>query len=191
MYNYIANRCDYEIRTDCLMLVKSLQIDVRNKRRQVSSDPRATGEGEGERKKRQTNVRTTLRRQWGSRVPGAFNATHLGRISVVEAPIRDSALRGHFMPPIASDTGTLSTTPGNRPESFCDRKTTERRARFNLRARRSRGRRVSLLLVAQSAPPVRRHVSIIVSTTTTTSFLVNQIRRLGATNLIGAKSNAR
>lgn len=104
-------------------------------------------------KKRQTNVRTTLRRQWGSRVPGAFNATHLGRISVVEAPIRDSALRGHFMPPIASDTGTLSTTPGNRPESFSDRKTTERRARFNLRARRSRGRRVSLLLVSQQSAP--------------------------------------
>jgi len=104
------------------------------------------------------------------------------------APIRDSALRGHFMPSIASDIGTLSTTPGNYPESFSDRKTTERRARFNLRTLWSRARHVSLLL-PHSQRLVRRHVSIIVGTTTTTSFLINQIH-LETTKLIWAESNA-
>jgi len=65
----------------------------------------------------------------GFQSSGAF----LRRTSGVGAPIPDSALRGHFMIPIASDTGTLSTTAGNHLESFTDRKTTERKTRFNLR----------------------------------------------------------
>ncbi|XP_036142196.1 uncharacterized protein LOC118645398 [Monomorium pharaonis] len=59
---------------------------------------------------------------------------HLGHLGVGAAYPGILLLRGHFMPPIAGDTGTLSTTLGDHPESFSDRKTTtERRARFNLR----------------------------------------------------------
>lgn len=95
------------------------------------------------------------------------------------------------MPPIVNNTGTLSTTLGDRPESFSNRKTTEKRERFNLKTLCKAARRVFLCLLRSVVRPVRRHISIIVGTTTATSFLVNQIRRFEATNLIGTESNAR
>lgn len=111
----------------------------------------------------------------GFQSAGAF----LRHTWVISAPIRSLALRGHFMPPIASNTGTLSTTLGDHPESFSDRKTTERRERFNLKTL-CKAARGAFPFACCVVHPVRRHISIIVSTTMATSFLVNQIRRLGS-----------
>lgn len=66
------------------------------------------GGGGGEEKKAECS--NNIAAAMGLQNPGAF----LRRTWVASpTPIRDSALRGHFMPPIASDTGTLSTTPGD------------------------------------------------------------------------------
>lgn len=114
-------------------------------------------------------------------------------ISRRRAP-EDVALCGHFTPPIASDTGTLSTYPlPPRSESPFDRKTTRARgARFNLEAREAVYAGVfpsGIARVQVYRESAARFNNNRVLSATETSFLVNQMRRLGAaTNLIGERS---
>lgn len=148
--------------------------DTRERKREIG--------GRGE-KKRQTNVRATLRRQWGSKVPARS----------CDAAGSSRRLSGTLL---YADTlcPRLRATPersqlhrGDRSESFSDRKTTERRARFNLRSLRVAAAR-------RGAFPFAR--CIVASSPSSAARFNNHDnddelshkpdrRRLAATNLIG------